>query len=69
MNEQERAFWSTSDFINCINDILPREEAWDWREGPQKDRIEGSSIVLSLGEEVFISSEKKLTKLNDKNNN
>ena len=66
MGEIERTFWSTIDFKNRINDILPKEEAWDWLEGPQKTRIEGSSIVLSLGKEAFISSKKKLKKLNKK---
>jgi dCTP deaminase len=66
MGDQERGFWSTRDFKNRITHILPKEEAWDWLEGPQKARIEGSSIVLSLGKEAFISSKKKLTKLNEK---
>jgi dCTP deaminase len=69
MGDQERGFWSTRDFEDRIRDILPREEKWlEWLDGPKKGRIQGSSLELALGEEAFISSKKKLKKLNSKDN-
>ena len=69
MSEQERAFWSSRDFKDCIRVILPREEKWwEWVDGPKKGRIQGSSLELALGEEAFISSKKKLKRLNSKDN-
>ncbi|MFA4902014.1 MAG: hypothetical protein WC600_04635 [Desulfobaccales bacterium] len=69
MNEQIKTFWSTGDFKSRIADILPPEEnSKEWFLANRKDRFQGSSIELSLGEEAFISSKKELTKLNEKEN-
>lgn len=68
MSEIERDFWSTRDFQDRITDILPKEARSEWVDGPKEDRIQGSSLELSLGEEAFISSKKKLKRLNSKDN-
>ena len=58
------SFWSTQDFKDNIETILPRDFA-----SFQKDekRFRESSIELSLGEEVFISSQKSLKRLSKEN--
>jgi dCTP deaminase len=68
MNDEIKTFWSTGDFKSRITDILPPEENKEWILGNKEDRFQGSSIELSLGEEAFISSEKKLKRLNEKEN-
>jgi dCTP deaminase len=68
MSEIERDFWSTRDFQDRITDILPKEARSEWVDGAKEDRIQGSSLELSLGEEAFISSKQKLKRLNSKDN-
>lgn len=68
MGKQIKTFWSTGDFKSNIDVILPPEENKEWGLGNKEDRYQGSSIELSLGEEAFISSGKKLIKLNKKDN-
>ncbi|MDO9531114.1 MAG: hypothetical protein Q7O12_03155 [Deltaproteobacteria bacterium] len=68
MDDKAKTFWSTRDFKDRIKDILPKEKSSEWVDGPKEERIQGSSLELSLGEEAFISSKKKLKKLNSKDN-
>lgn len=64
-------FWSTQDFENCLQDIVPDgvEREHLLRDISPKtgkcNRIRESSLELSLGDEVFISSEKKLKALKE----
>jgi dCTP deaminase len=63
------AFWSDRDFIENIKIILPPEENdidYDWIINQDSQRIQGSSLELALGNEVFISSKKNLQQLDSK---
>ncbi|MBW1793183.1 MAG: hypothetical protein JRJ38_01930 [Deltaproteobacteria bacterium] len=67
-------FWSTRDFKENFERILPKKQDqryFQLQEGDKvriEKRTQGSSIELSLGEEVFISSQRdlKLLKKEDK---
>jgi dCTP deaminase len=54
------AFWSTRDFRQKKKQILPKDHT-----STTDDRIRESSLELSLGEEVFISSQKSLKRLSE----
>jgi len=55
-------YWSTKDFKEKLRIILPDDHA-----SISDDRIRESSLELSLGEEVFISSQKSLKRLSKDN--
>ncbi|MFZ5452503.1 MAG: dCTP deaminase [Thermodesulfobacteriota bacterium] len=74
--KQERkniTFWFDGDYKERLSEILPlaeqddfSEKDFSWVQNPDSKLIQPSSLELSLGKEVFISSRKDLYLLNDK---
>jgi len=80
MNQQKHqeqnkfTFWFDGDFKDRLGEILPPEmqdddfsiKDFERVKDPESKLIQPSSLELSLGKEVFISSKKDLSLLNDK---
>jgi len=60
-------FWSSRDFKQNLQTILPRKKDRDYLAKDIGERVRESSLELSLGEEVFISSQKRLERLTEDN--
>ena len=66
-------FWFEGDYKERLSEILPLQEQddfsdkdFEWVQNPDSKLIQPSSLELSLGKEVFISSKKDLCLLNNK---
>jgi dCTP deaminase len=71
INNDKFTFWFEGDFQKRLSEILPIEKQDDfsiddfhWVKDQKSKLIQPSSLELSLGSEVFISSKRTLTKLN-----
>jgi hypothetical protein len=67
-------FWSSRDFVDNLGKLLPNKEDQSYfneLEGDERrkdKRIQGSSVELSLGSEVFISGQRELRRLTEDDN-